>query len=229
MTRRFRVLSRAVGGVALVLVIGTQCGIAQQTTRKVADQALLMAAEAGRADLVAYALENGADPDARDLREEAFTPLMLAALNGHTPTAMKLLDAGAEVDARSARDWTALMYAARDGYADTVSALVDRGAKPDIADSAQGNTALILAAGGAHEGAVGALLRGGADPNRAASDGFTALMAVANVRKSLPTAVDLIAAGADNGRTVPAQRCGRRRAGDGRAYATAARVLRGGF
>ncbi len=187
-------LLRTAGGIFLAAAAATV--FAQQSSRDVANLALLMAAEAGRAELVGYALENGADPDTRDLPRGNLTPLMLAAANGHLQASILLLDAGAEVNARSAENWTALMFAARFDNREIIGALLERGADPDLVENARGNTALIEAASRAHEHTVRRLIEGGADPNKSAADGYSALMGAAGARTGLITAVELIGAGA---------------------------------
>ena len=76
-----------------------------------ANRALLMAAQTGRDDLVKFAIDNGADPDARN--EEEVSALMLAASAAHLTSVRALLAAGAKVDARHKRTGiTALMVTA---------------------------------------------------------------------------------------------------------------------
>ncbi len=51
----------------------------------IANRALLMAAETGRTDLVAFALDHGAEIEARDRRPRRRTALVLAVEGGHSP------------------------------------------------------------------------------------------------------------------------------------------------
>jgi ankyrin repeat protein len=85
------------------------------------------------------------NPGAVNLRDRrgGVTPLMYAAALGSLDTMRRLLDNGAEVNARSAAGATALMWAAADPA--KVKLLVDRGADVKAA-SESGRTALLLAA-----------------------------------------------------------------------------------
>ena len=88
------------------------------------------------------------------------TPLMYAALYGDRESARRLLDQGADANARNDAGATALMWAVDD--LDTTRLLIERGADPNVR-SADGRTAVFLAAGrsGASE-VVRALLDRGA-------------------------------------------------------------------
>ena len=57
-----------------------------------------------------------------------WTPLIVAAINGHTAIVKSLLAAGADINARDEDDWTPLMQAAHNGHVDTVKALLQAGA-----------------------------------------------------------------------------------------------------
>jgi ankyrin repeat protein len=103
---------------------------APATDRQVSDRALLMAAEAGRADLVGFALDHGADPQARDTRAGAPTALMLAAAGGHAEVVTLLLARGADANAADSAGVTPLMLAANLGHTTIVDALLALGADP---------------------------------------------------------------------------------------------------
>ncbi|WP_088280721.1 ankyrin repeat domain-containing protein [Ideonella sp. A 288] len=88
------------------------------------------------------------------------TPLMMAALKGHTDWARRLLDKGARLEKDG---WTPLHYAATGPAVPLVELLLDRGARVD-ARSPNGSTPLMMAARYGAEGSVTALLARGADP-----------------------------------------------------------------
>lgn len=88
------------------------------------------------------------------------TPLMMAALKGHTDWARRLLDKGARLEKDG---WTPLHYAATGPAVPLVQLLLDRGARID-ARSPNGSTPLMMAARYGAEGSVATLLQRGADP-----------------------------------------------------------------
>lgn len=73
------------------------------------------------------------------------TGLMLAAQEGHVEVMRLLIDAGAELNARQSRRWTALMYAAERSRADAVGLLLAKGANTALKNEG-GDTAAALAA-----------------------------------------------------------------------------------
>jgi ankyrin repeat protein len=60
--------------------------------------------------------------------DSGWTPLIVAAINGHTEIAKSLLAAGANVNARDEDNWTPLMQAAHNGHVNTVKLLLKNGA-----------------------------------------------------------------------------------------------------
>ena len=135
------------------------------------------------AGVVAWLLEMGADPRARD--RMGWTPLHVAALyGGGAPTMVTLLEAGADPNARSTAAFPGLRTVAGDtplqmaaGARDDeprVTALLEAGADPDAANT-EGQTPLHRAAEARHPANVQALLDAGADADRRNDDGNTPL------------------------------------------------------
>ncbi|MFM2121427.1 MAG: hypothetical protein RL722_2895 [Pseudomonadota bacterium] len=140
---------------------------------------LLRAIEADDADTV-QALATPERIAASDA--EGRTPLMLAARHGRLAAVRALLTAGAAVDARDARDYTALFHACHDGDADqgypaVVQVLLDAGADME-ACIGFGVRPLMYAAGTGEAAVVQTLLAAGADPLARNEVGRTALMMV---------------------------------------------------
>ena len=136
------------------------------------ESALIEAAERG--DTVKALLEKGADVSAKD-KVYVATPLMHAAMGGHTGIVQALLEKGADINAKNKHHRTALMIAARRGHSDTVKALLEKGA--DINTRAIfGNTALMDAAINNQTLCLQALLAAGADVNIPDKWGNTPLM-----------------------------------------------------
>ena len=62
------------------------------------------------------------------VREDGWTCLMTAAVNGHLDICRLLIDKGAQVEAKNISGWTPLHFAAFGGYVEIVRLLCDRGA-----------------------------------------------------------------------------------------------------
>ncbi len=83
--------------------------------------------------------------EANDADENGITPLMLAAKEGNDWAVRKLLEAGADANARDKDGWTALMYAVRyQNSSDIVTLLKDGGASLRVRNS-HNTTPLLLA------------------------------------------------------------------------------------
>jgi ankyrin len=171
---------------------------------------LMVAARGGDARTVARLAASGADVNAAEhLRGQ--TALMWAADQRHPAAIRALLEAGANVHARSAV-WrqlentagntnpagdfemehggsTALLFSARQGDVESARLLLDAGANINDTDAA-GTSALVVAAHSNHQELGLFLLSRGADPN-AAGAGYTALHAAA-LRGSTPLARALL-------------------------------------
>jgi len=142
---------------------------------------LMVAAEAGQAQMVGYLLRQGADPALRDAA--GFKPIMLAVKEGHprsvealAPRSREDLDAalllaaalgrtevvdvltryGASVYSRMDDGRSALMLAAEIGHGETVALLMDLGANR-FALNSENQTAAQLAEAGGHPEVVAVL------------------------------------------------------------------------
>ena len=117
-------------------------------------------------DMIRYLLSRGADPNAN--ANYALNAFELAAFRGHLLIVKELLDAGAQLETR-----TALTNAAHQGHLDVVTYLLDHGAAideiPHNADMDEDDrvdfkTALCEAADNGQSAVVELLLRRGANP-----------------------------------------------------------------
>ena len=110
------------------------------------------------------ALQEGVPVNEREC--DGLTPLWIAASTGNETIVRMLLEAGAQVDARSGayRQITPLIVAAAKGYTGTVRILLEAGADVN-AQSSSGETALMEAAIEGHFGIARLLLQAGANVN----------------------------------------------------------------
>ena len=134
---------------------------------------LLLAALAGRPEVLQILLAHHAQVDAQD--EYGRTPLMLAAENGDPDVVRILIAAKANVNAQSNDNSTALILALQHNHPDVADLLHTAGAHVD-ARNAGGMTALMQAAGQGNLDVVQKLIGYGADVNLKANSGTTALM-----------------------------------------------------
>lgn len=161
------------------------------------DPALLDAAR--RADVVAVqsALSDGADPNAAE--GDGLTALHIAAEQGNSQIARLLIDARANVEAKTRLgEYTPLHLAAEGAHVSVVGALLEAGADVRAITSNTGVTPLHLAAKALNgEGAVRELLRHGAPVNAPeASAGQTPLMFAASYGR-VAAVRELLSGGAD--------------------------------
>ncbi len=119
-------------------------------------------------------IEAGAD--CRQKRMFDMTPLHYAAGTGSATIIRALLDAGADVNARSANrgDLAPIHDAADDGNTAAVDLLIEAGAEPDAIDG-DGRTGLHLACEYGHVETVKAFVRAGCNPDHADPKGRTPL------------------------------------------------------
>lgn len=101
--------------------------------------------------------------------------LLDAALGGEVKRMLRLLNEGADVNARGALGMTPLMFATQNGHVDAVNELLQSGADADV-KSNLGYTALMSAAMEGHTHAAQALVLWKADVNAKGFAGMTALM-----------------------------------------------------
>ena len=151
----------------------------------------LLLARGARADIKDYAGFSPVENAVRQHRPEAARILLThhqdreltnrlleeAVRRGHADTVEMLLDAGADIDARSASGSTALYDAALKGDGAIVSLLVNRGADVNAAETISETTPLYAAAAFGRQEAVVVLLLSGADPNLISKEGISPLHA----------------------------------------------------
>ncbi|TCO36063.1 hypothetical protein EV652_101953 [Kribbella steppae] len=141
--------------------------------------------------------------------QQADQQLIAAAWKNDVPTARRLIEAGADVNAVDDTLQSAFLIAASEGYLDLLELTLQNGADVRSLDSYRG-TALIRAAERGHAAVVGRLLRAGVTVDHVNRLGWTALHEAVLLGDGSPRYVDtvrlLIAAGAD--RDLPAERDG---------------------
>jgi ankyrin repeat protein len=148
--------------IAAVLVVG--CGESQSPeppTAKAPDISIHDAAgDEGNIEAVKQHLAAGANVNAKEV-EFGWTPLHLAALNGHKEIAELLIANGAEVNARDGSGETPLHGAARYGHKEIIELLIAKGAGVKRKDEV-GSTPLHLAAEDGHKEIADLLIAKGA-------------------------------------------------------------------
>ena len=175
--------------VERLLSAGANANLARST----GETPLMTAAQTGNVVVVKALLAHGARVNA-STTESKQTALMWAISERHSAVVGVLVEAGADVGARSAGGFTPILFAARQGDIESAQIVLDHGA--DVDDRGPGGTsALVVAAASGREDVAILLLEHGADPD---SNGarYTALHA--GVPKDLRKLVRaLLAYGAD--------------------------------
>jgi ankyrin repeat protein len=118
--------------------------------------ALHWAALHGDAEIISLLLEARANVHART-RLAGYTPLLVAAENGHAAAVQLLLAAGADVNSADETGTTALMLAAASGSEAALNALADAGADVNARERVMEQTALMFAAARNRVNAIKAL------------------------------------------------------------------------
>lgn len=116
------------------------------------ESSLHIAAMRGDTGLALVLLDKGVDFNAAD-HASGYTPLQIAALQGHAAVCETLIRYGASVDALTPRQETALHLAAQAGHAAAVATMLKYRANTGIRNSA-GQTAQQLAQQHGHAGVV---------------------------------------------------------------------------
>jgi len=124
--------------------------------------ALHWAAMQNDADLAQTLLYAGANLRATT-RLGSYTPLVLAAREGHALVMEPLLKAGADANAKTGNGTDALMLAAQSGSTDAVTQLLEAGADLNAKEPVRGLTAVMFAAASDRSAVVELLARRGAD------------------------------------------------------------------
>ena len=150
---------------------------------------LMTCAKSGSVDAVKRLLEYGAAIDAKE-PDQHQTALMWAASEHQLSVAQALIEAHADLKARSKAGFTAIHFAARQGDREMVQLLLAAGVDVNILAQADAADATKPAA----PGRGGALQIGG--PKTAGVNGYTPLL-VATVRGQVPLALFLLDHGAD--------------------------------
>ncbi|WP_455274947.1 ankyrin repeat domain-containing protein [Rhizobium herbae] len=102
--------------------------------------------------------------------------LFIAARTGRDDMIPDLLRAGADIEGRDPKGYTAIVLASYNGQPSTTQLLLSLGANPDSGDTERGNTALIGVCYKGYPEIVKELVAAGADANARNVIGQTALM-----------------------------------------------------
>jgi ankyrin repeat protein len=132
------------------------------------------AAEQGNCDKIKKLIQQEKGIDINQADTNGYTPLYLAAKNGHTKVVELLLKHGADINKTNNYDTTPLLMAIINNRIDIVQLLLEHSADINQADK-EDTTPLHWAAINDHTEAVQLLLKNGADINKADNYGCTPL------------------------------------------------------
>ena len=119
--------------------------------------------------LFLLALSLAPAPSAGPLADEKGEQLLAATRKGDLAEVRRLLDAGADVNARTRYDSTPLFFAADRGHVEVARLLIERGADLNVKDNFYNATALGLAMSKKHTAVVALFAEKGADVSEALS------------------------------------------------------------
>jgi hypothetical protein len=105
--------------------------------------------------------------------------LVVAAREGGQAEVQRLLEKGADVEAKDGKGWTALLKAVHNGHEAVVKLLIENGADIKVRDG-KGWTALLKAVDKGHDTVVKVLIENGADVEAKDGYGCTALLRAAS-------------------------------------------------
>lgn len=142
---------------------------------------LYVAASIGDVANMTAAIERGADPNGTIAGQYGWTPLMIAAADGHEAAVRVLLAMGGDPNRKNDLGRTALMFPSSYGFIGVARALLDAGADVNVVPTDDTRwTALMAAACAGRADVTQLLLERGADSALKDSKGRTALACARN-------------------------------------------------
>jgi|GEM_PF-490248 len=133
------------------------------------------AAARGQKELIEWLKVNDFDLNLKNKKNDA-TALHFAAQNGHLMTVRRLVELGAELNARANRGETALFFASMENFDHIVKYLMTAGANQNIGTSFDAVSPLMIAVNRGHDSVVVALLENNTDYHLKDRRGWNALM-----------------------------------------------------